>query len=37
MKYKKKLQRLAEKQKWWDGLSQEDKRAIKRHGSIKTK
>ena len=37
MKYKKRLQRLAEKQKWWDSLSQEDKRAIKRPGSIKTK
>jgi hypothetical protein len=35
MKYKKKLAKLAGKQKWWDSLPESVKHATTRPGSIK--
>lgn len=37
MKYKKKVQRLRDRQAWWDKQSDSYKRASKRPGSVKQK
>lgn len=35
MKYKKKVERLANAKKWWDSLPERDKAATTRPGSVK--